>query len=266
LGKKPEDVGMVVLSHGHADHDGAAHRFAWSQVLIGRQDLRKIADYSGHLQRYEAVVRELLPRWGPPPELSIRIPEFFRHLRRSGDSVPWAEPLDDGCEITGLGPTLRVVVAPGHSEGLICLHRESDSVLFSADQLLEHVIPNPSVYIQDEPPGTGLTDYADSCRRLLSLTVHKVLPGHGPSFTRFEERVKEVLAYEERRQEDALGAVADGTNVYELSRELFPGASGENAYFAFVVLVETFSRLNGLVERGLVESTSEDGVLVYRRV
>jgi glyoxylase-like metal-dependent hydrolase (beta-lactamase superfamily II) len=254
LGCRPEDVDVVLLSHGHADHYGMAHLFPWAEVLVGRRDLGKTVDLPAHMRSYEAAVRRLLPGWAVPPESAETILEFFARLLSAGGSVPWAAPLDEGSRLEGFGGSLEVVETPGHTEGLVCLYRVSDQVLLSADHLLETIIPNPGLYALEDPPGNGLADYVASVRKLEPLAVRLVLPGHGRPFSGFPDRLKEILAEGERRLEETRTALGEGVTVYEMARKLFAERDWGNGYFAFVVLLETCGRLGLLLDRGLAVS------------
>ena len=150
IGRRLEDVEQVILTHGHADHYGMAHQFTWARVLVGRRDLFKTIDLPAHMHSYEVAVRLLMPLWGVPPEVARSIPDFFARLVAAGGSVDWAEPMDEGFLLEGFGPPIEVIETPGHTEGLVCLFRQADNVLFSSDQLLETILPNPGLYALDD--------------------------------------------------------------------------------------------------------------------
>ncbi len=258
LGHRPDDVDMVVLSHGHADHDGLAHRFPGAILLIGAADLLKIAEYQAHLGRYEHAVRTLLPLWGVVGPDVHTVPQFFAHLRASGSDAPWARATHDGDLLEGFGSPWRVVDLPGHTEGLIGLYRSSDGVLISSDQLLEEIVPNPALYFALDPPGHGLGDYERSLRRISELWVTRVLPGHGPSFTDCPERVAYFLDQLDVRLSETASVVATPLTVAEVARLLFPGCDRTNSYHLFITLVESFARLEVLCSRGILKKTTAD--------
>jgi glyoxylase-like metal-dependent hydrolase (beta-lactamase superfamily II) len=92
-------------------------------------------------------------------------------------------PLMDGQTFEVGGATLRVLHTPGHSPGGVCLHLESEGVLFSGDTLFK-----------GGPGATGrsFSDFPtiiDSIRtKLLVLAPETVVhPGHGESTTIGEE-------------------------------------------------------------------------------
>lgn len=253
LGSRPELVELVILSHGHADHDGLAHRFSWASLAIGEADLLKLADYNGHLDRYEQAVRALLPSWGVEQATLQTIPRFFDWLRAAGEPAPWTEPLVDGQEIQGLGGIWRVVTLPGHTEGLIGLYREGDRLLLSSDQLLETVVPNPGFYLEGAAyAGSGMADYERSLRRLLDFPVERVLPGHGPAFGDCAGHVAYFLYQYEQRLAQAEAAMEGGCTVHDVAERLFPGCDPDNSYHVFITHLEAAARLGVLVERGRV--------------
>lgn len=266
LGFRPEDVSTVVLTHGHADHDGLAHRFRWADVLVGKRDLVKIADYQAHLARYEAAVRQIMPRWGVPDTLRQQVPTFFARLSASGDDAPWARALTDGETIPGTSPPFVVVDLPGHTEGLIGLYRQKDSILLSSDQLLERIVPNPAFYFSDEPPGHGLHDYEHSLRRILALNVRRCLPGHGRSFAKCHEVAQRFLSQYEVRLTETLEILDRPQTVAMVSQALFPGCDISNSYHVFVTLVESFARLEVLRTRRAVARMERKGVFWYERM
>jgi glyoxylase-like metal-dependent hydrolase (beta-lactamase superfamily II) len=62
-----------------------------------------------------------------------------------------------------------------HSPGSIALRGTHDGVLFTGDVIYDDEI-------LDDINGTNIADYAHSLRRLRSVDVSVVYPGHGPSF------------------------------------------------------------------------------------
>ena len=265
LGFRPEAMEVIIATHGHADHDGLAHRFRSAEVLIGEEDLVKLADYQGHLARYEAAVRQALPRFGVTAEAAARVPAFFAALRTAGDDVPWARLLRDGDEILGFSPGFRVVNLPGHTEGLIGLYREADSILISSDQLLERTVPTPGLYFATEPLGHGLEDYRKSLLRLGGLKVGRVLPGHGAPFSGCAEAVVRLLEHYERRLTETWEALTRPLTVGELALKVFPECDAAESYYVFVTLVDCFAHLEVLRARGLVFRTEQEGVWRYER-
>lgn len=263
LGHRPEDIDLVVLTHGHADHDGQAYRFNWAELRVGFLDLPKVADYQAHLRRYEQAVRALLPRWGVVGANAQTVPRFFGRLSAAGDDAPWAQGLLDGEELAGFGQSWRVIDLPGHTEGLIGLFRETDGVLISSDQLLAEIVPNPALYFALDPPGHGLSDYEQSLRRIAELPVAVVLPGHGESFTDCADKVAGFLEQLEVRLREAEDVVHVPSTVQDLAANLFPGCDLSNSYHVFVTLVESFARLEALRERGVVERRDEGVVWGY---
>ena len=262
LGHGPDDVDLVVLTHGHADHDGQAYRLNRAELRVGLLDLAKVADYQAHLRRYELAVRALLPRWGVVGANAVTVPKFFARLSAAGNDAPWAQGLSDGDFLTGFD-SWRVVDLPGHTEGLIGLFREADGVLISSDQLLAEIVPNPALYFALDPPGHGLTDYEQSLRRIAGLLVVLVLPGHGASFTDCAGKVAHFLEQLDVRLREAAAAVCVPSTVQDLAARLFPGCDLTNSYHVFITLVESFARLEALCERGVAARRDEGGVWRY---
>jgi hydroxyacylglutathione hydrolase len=86
--------------------------------------------------------------------------------------------LQDGDEITFGGVVLTVIHTPGHSPGGICLHSESEGVLFSGDTLIG------SSFGRTDLPLSSKEDLVQSLKRLLPLPEETTLyPGHEDAAT-----------------------------------------------------------------------------------
>ena len=263
LGSRPEDVEVVLISHGHVDHHGLAARFPQAEVLVGRKDLDAIVDVPGQLREHVRVLSGVFPAWGVPPAAAAQIGYFLEGLRGLAASVPRAQAIDGGALLQGWGHPFQVLEMPGHSEGLICLYRAADGVLLSSDHLLLEITPNPGFYTGAGVPRTGLMDYTESLKKVLALSVEQVFPGHGPSFGDPTERIHQLLAH----HEDRLGAVramlGAGSTVWEVSHRLFGDRDPGNSFLA---LRESFGHLDVLCRRGLAvaDDDGDVGTLVYR--
>jgi glyoxylase-like metal-dependent hydrolase (beta-lactamase superfamily II) len=138
------------------------------------------------------------------------------------------------------GP-FRAIATPGHSQDSVCLVWE-ERVCFTGDT----VLGSGSVFIA---PGEGsLSAYLDSLRRLRSLPLEVLCPGHGPYVWDPAAKLDEYISHRldrERRLIEALDAGLRTTD--ELLDAAWPDAPAELRYFAGLSLA---SHLEKLAEDG----------------
>ncbi|MFR9792828.1 MBL fold metallo-hydrolase [Streptomyces sp. MB22_4] len=167
LGRSPQDVRRVVLTHFHEDHAGGAGEFAASsgaEVLAHRLDA--------------PFVRGELA--GPPPrfeewELPIHA-EVSRHLPEGTPlPPPSVTEVTDG-EVLGFGGGATVVHVPGHTDGSIALFLPAEGVLFTGDTVAASPVDGtvmPGVFNLDRHR------LSDSVRRLADTGADVACFGHG---------------------------------------------------------------------------------------
>ena len=260
LGLSPGDVELLVISHGHVDHHGLADEFPAARVVTGRREVHKLTDLQSHLEQYGSVAGGLLLSWGVPPQTREGIAKFISGLLRAATSVPGARPIDEGHTLEGFGPPLVVRELPGHTEGLIGLHRPSDGVLLAGDHLLPTITPNPGLYTLDTPPRSGLADYVISLKRVLELEPTLVLPGHGDPFGDVAGRVEEVLLHHSERLEVVRAAAGGGQTVFEIAARLFPGVEPGHVFLAGR---EVYGHLQILEQDGRVSCSAVAGPDIF---
>ena len=114
-GRDPNNISLLVLTHGHPDHIGAAISIKIATGCI-------VAAHEGD------------KRWIEDTELQYRerpVPDFHKIVE---GPVKVDQLLCDGDKIrVGDGGSLRVIHAPGHSPGQVALWYETEKTLFSAD-------------------------------------------------------------------------------------------------------------------------------------
>ncbi len=143
-GRKPEEIDILVLTHSHPDHIGAA---------------KAIRDKTGCVVAAHGAEKG----WIEDVDLQASerpVPGFHTLV---GGSVPVGRLLGDGDEIElGAGHSLKVLHTPGHSAGSVCLLYEKEKVLFSADAV---------------PIAGDIPIYVDIVESVRSLKRLKGLPG-----------------------------------------------------------------------------------------
>lgn len=145
-------VGMIVCTHGHFDHIGAAGD-------IRKETGARIALHRDELEIYRGS-KDMAAFWGyelePPPEPDILLSE--------GDTI-----------LAG-NLNLSVLHTPGHSPGGICLY--GGNIVITGDTLFKGSVGRSDFY------GGDMEKLKQSFRRLMALPEETgVLPGHGPSTT-----------------------------------------------------------------------------------
>lgn len=178
LGRRPEDVDAVVLTHSDGDHTGVvpALREAGATVTIHAGD--------------EPTLREPAPKTGDarPIRLAAQMwrPGFLRfmfHMARAGGAHP---PKVVGAQTFADGETLdvpgspRVVHTPGHTAGHSALLFESHRVLFVGDALctVDPLTGRPGPRVMPFGNVSDATCLA-SLAGVEGLAADVLLPGHG---------------------------------------------------------------------------------------
>lgn len=159
-GLKMDDVTLVVLSHGHADHDSNAQPL---KEKYGRKTAKSPAN-KGALGMMKART------------LFGRIIKLFSAQKTApfNDIDYW---LKEGQTLAEFGfPQLHVVAAPGHTVDSICLLDESGNMI-AGDMFMNFGgIPALAHICEDEDA------LNKSFEKIIGLAPKKVYPGHGPSF------------------------------------------------------------------------------------
>lgn len=169
LGRSPQDVRRLLLTHFHEDHAGSAAEIAgWAdvEVVAHRADAPFIR---GHEQ-------------GPPPVLADWERQLWDRVHAGMSHQPVMpvrvdREIGDG-EVIDLGAGIEAVAVavPGHTPGSVGFHLPEARLLFTGDAVArtpdgERVI----LGVFNTDPARA----AESCQRLAALDVEIACFGHG---------------------------------------------------------------------------------------
>lgn len=178
LGIRADEVGLVLLSHLHADHVGGARDFPRARFVCSEEAWRRTRDLRG----WAAVRRAFLPGLLPDDfESRVEATEGLRQVE-----LPLRlRPFQTGADLFGDGSVV-IVPLPGHAPGHygVLLDTEPAPTFLVGDacwlsrQYRENLLPHPIVnLILDDPRA-----YRESLRRLHELHRREpriaLLPSH----------------------------------------------------------------------------------------
>ncbi|SMC25581.1 Glyoxylase, beta-lactamase superfamily II [Desulfacinum hydrothermale DSM 13146] len=164
-----EKLERILLTHAHFDHVGGMAEIY--QVTAPDLIVHKLT-------------REYLRLLRPP------FPEFFQSLEEAGK----VHCVEDG-DVVDSDPPLEVCHLPGHTAGDLAFYWRDAGALFCGDAVLPHKVRFAAILSKpDEVLGGRMQDKVDSLKRLLSLPVRHLFPGHGePVLHKGDQQVKIAL-------------------------------------------------------------------------
>lgn len=167
LGHSPQDLKLILLTHGHIDHAGSAvalKRLTGAPIAMHRADARLTA------------TRDLKI----PPGRNARTDWVGRAIAKFG----WMAPLEtfapdvwleDGMSLRDFGLDARVVHTPGHTAGSVSLAFD-DGAVFVGDAILNLLHVSFPLFWEDA------TDAHESACKIRALQPRVCYSGHGRAF------------------------------------------------------------------------------------
>jgi glyoxylase-like metal-dependent hydrolase (beta-lactamase superfamily II) len=234
LGYRPEDIGAVLITHGHHDHFGNSSRLAGlgAQVMAHPDDALNFT-----MTRCYAARWRHLRRAGMGVARRAAVLFALRMLDRTTRPLVGFRPLHDGQELTLSGRALRVHHTPGHSPGHVAFELVGEGVLVSGDTVLDGITPNAVVDIDPRDRGRlflSLAAYRSTLRRLAELRPRALLPAHGPCLRDVDRQIDRIGQHQDERAGEVT-VLLHGRRwtTTELVDRLFPRVSLLGAFLAY---------------------------------
>lgn len=254
------------ITHYHVDHIGAALRLAnqGSCIYINRIETRMIdALGSGELL---ADIKAFFLTSGFPEEDPERIvPPAVTKVYKF-DLTPPFRFVTDG-DIIRVGDfDLVCITTPGHSAGHTCLYESGKKVLLSGDHLLGDITPSIQGRNGMQDP---LREYLSSFKKIRTLNIDLIFPGHKSVFTNHKKRIREIEEHHRVRNEEIISILESGGKcAYEVASlatwnvecESWGSLPILHSYFA---TEETFVHLIYLEQQGRVRRSIKDGQAIF---
>ena len=254
IGRRPEEVGHVVVSHCDVDHFGgvadAAQNLPRAAVVAHEADAGAVEDYAVYETERARGFRERFG-WDEDPAVL----EWCRSVTREGAvtrRLTGDEDVDLGDRV------LQVLHVPGHTRGHLAVHDPRTGTLAVSDAVLGAAVPLADGSPAFPPTYRYVADYRTTIDRIEQLAPERIITAHYGTFSgpdaaafllesrRFVDRLEELVLADLRRN--------GPTSLAELLARINPlagewPAEGTEGALAFPVV----GHLEDLETRGLAK-------------
>ena len=278
LGRRIEDLELIVISHQHMDHLGLVdilQRRSGAEVAALGLLAPWLARYGEFQDADDAFAGAVMSRNGIPDETRLALRAVSHAFRGWGAKATVTRPLHDGTALELRDRTLQVLHRPGHSPSDTVFHDAATGTLLAADHLIKHISSNPLIARPLDAPledaagaaaierPESLVIYLESLARTRAMQdVGLVLPGHGEAFTGHAELIDERVRLHERRAAKIHGMLADAPlTAFEVAQRMWGNVAVTQAY---LTLSEVLGHMDLLLADGRVrEEPGADGVVRF---
>lgn len=261
LGRRVEDLGLIVITHQHLDHCGLASilaRRSGAEVAALDRAAPRLADYGLHSDLDDSFAQALMLAHGIEADVATALRAVSASFRGWGGAVEVTRPLPDGGLLELRDRTLRVLWRPGHSPSDTIFVDEASGVALAGDHLLSHISSNPLLArpledVSGDPAvrSRSLLDYLDSMRATREMELSLVLGGHGEVIPDHRALIDERMRQHDRRAEKIRRILARGEplTAHQVAVEMWGNIAVTQA---FLTLSEVLGHMDLLMQRGAV--------------
>ncbi len=272
LGRRIEDLDVIIATHYHVDHFGASaplRQRSGARVYIHRED-------AARAQRMASLAAT--PITDRPQSLAFFAMHGFPLERYPPDTMrpswmgtegykPVLEPdefLSDGDVIEIGSRRLKIIWTPGHSDGHCVVDLEREQALIAGDHLLPTITPHVGLY--PEGAANPLGDFLASQHKVQDLPVQAVLPAHGEVYADLHHRVDQLLEHHRRRQDRMLGLVQKSPRTaFEVAERVF-GDRPRPVFHVIAATCETLAHLELAFLEGKARKVERDDRVLFQAI
>jgi glyoxylase-like metal-dependent hydrolase (beta-lactamase superfamily II) len=271
LGRKVEDIELLVITHQHIDHFGLASilaRRSGAEVAALDALVPFLAGYGQQSDFDDLFAQSLMLRHGIPADIVTALRAVSASFRGWGAPVEVTRPLAPDSELQLRDRTLRVLHRPGHSPSDTVFFDESRSLLLAADHLIAHISSNPLLArpLGTEPDYAGprpkaLITYMASLEQTRAMELSLVLPGHGAPISDHAALIDERFRMHHRRAEKIHRLILEQPrSAHEIAQELWGNVAVTQA---FLTLSEVLGHVDLLLRDGRASEAESGGVVRF---
>ena len=274
LGRRLEDVGLILLTHQHIDHVGLAQavvqrsgaELAAPAALVGY-----LADLDAAMEADDEFAAAVMGLHGVPDDTIAVLREVVHAFRSFAEPAAVGRGLREGDVVELGGRRLHVHERPGHSPSDTIFVDPDARVAFVGDHLLAEISSNPVLHRLPDGPADprqrpqALVRYLESLERTAALELELLLPGHGPPIRDHRTLIAERLAFHRERKELMHGILlrSGPMTAHALAHEVWGDIALQQAY---LTLSEAIGHLDLLVAEGRARETERDRVVEFGAV
>ncbi|WP_172369194.1 MBL fold metallo-hydrolase [Sporosarcina jiandibaonis] len=258
------DIEQVFLTHHHPDHAGWIDAFDNATVLGHPYNNLWLKRDEAFFNYHDKFYLDCLIEEGVPDEYLGWVKKMKRSVALMGDR-PLDKILTEGDALPG-HPGWTALETLGHAQSHHVFWNENTRQVIGGDLVLPEVVSNPLI----EPPldpkdkrPRSLLQYNESLKRILTLPVEVIYPGHGDEVRNAHSLIKARLEKQRERAMKVLAMMDNGRTIFELNKVLFPTVYEKELGLTLSV---TIGHADYLVDKELVRETrDESGILYYEK-
>ncbi len=176
LGRSPEEINLIILTHNHPDHIGGLSE-------LKQHTSAKVAAHKDDIGSVESQ----LSKSGAKQKL-LRLSALKSFFTIKPDEV---DIQLEGGEVFKLLGGLRVIHTPGHTPGSICLFSEQKKLIIVGDTINTR---RKNLQLPPQMVSSDLTRVKDSVKGLIQLDFDILCSGHGrPLLADARTKVQELI-------------------------------------------------------------------------
>ncbi len=255
-----EDIERIIATHGHIDHTGSTEEIRKAaansiEFYIHPEDNWLISEERYQDFMWSKEADGLTAVAGIPADDVEKIKQRFSFFKELSDPVDNVSFLNDGDEFSGNGYHLKVIHTPGHTAGSICVYEPEQRILFSGDNMIKHITPNPLVDIRKyglrNSDYQSLPTFLKSLDKISKLDVRYVFPGHGEYMQDMHEIISIYKTHHRQRMDSIWKALKkESRPIYQLIDDVFPVVPEGDIFLA---VSEIAVHLEVLIKEGRAE-------------